>query len=187
MGLQEFRSREIILCPHVQATAIGITQPMSSATSGFPLPAPSADDRSNALLVHVLSIFTGFIAPLAFFVLKRDSRFVVFHSLQVLIWQATYVVIFVAGMILSLIFLIVSIAAHPHPAPAEPPPLAFFVFFAVMWLWGMGGWVLNMIFGIVYGIKANQGEWARYPLIGNFVLHRILPKQQFSGSPQGGS
>jgi uncharacterized Tic20 family protein len=159
---------------------------MSSATSGFSLPTPSADDRTNALLVHVLAIFTGFIAPLAFFLLKRNSRFVVFHSLQVLIWQAAYVVIFVVGIILTLTFLFISIAAHPHPAPGEPPPLAFFGLFGVMWLWGMGGWALNLILGIVYGIKASQGEWARYPLIGNFVLHRILPKQQFSESPAGG-
>jgi hypothetical protein len=32
----------------------------------------------------------------------------------------------------------------------------------------------------VYAIKANRGEWARYPLIGNFVLHKILPEQPVS-------
>jgi len=38
-----------------------------------------------ALLVHVLAIFSGFLAPLIFYLVKKDSRFVAFHSLQVLI------------------------------------------------------------------------------------------------------
>jgi uncharacterized membrane protein len=44
----------------------------------------------------------------------------------------------------------------------------------------MGGWVLNLILGIVFAIKANHGEWAKYPLIGDFVLNKILANQQFS-------
>jgi len=38
-----------------------------------------------ALLVNVLAIFSGFLAPLIFYLLKKDSRFMAFHSLQVLI------------------------------------------------------------------------------------------------------
>jgi uncharacterized membrane protein len=30
----------------------------------------------------------------------------------------------------------------------------------------MGGWIVNVILGIVCGIKANRGEWAAYPIIG---------------------
>ena len=54
-----------------------------------------------------------------FSVLKKNSRFVVFHSLQVLIWQAAYVVIFVVGMILTLFSCLFRSSAHPHPAPAN--------------------------------------------------------------------
>lgn len=34
----------------------------------------------------------------------------------------------------------------------------------------MGGWIVHVILGIVYGINANRGEWATYPLIGQWSL-----------------
>jgi len=153
---------------------------MTDAPADSSLPVPTPDECTSALLVHVLAIFSGFIAPLIFYLVKKDSRFVAFHSLQVLIWHAAYLVTFVAGMIITFTFLIFSIAAHPRGAPGDAPPLAFFAVFGFIWLWGMGGWVLNVILGIVYAMKANRGEWARYPLIGNFVLRRILPEQPIS-------
>lgn len=133
-----------------------------------------------ALLVHVLAIFSGFIAPLIFYLVKKDSRFVAFHSLQVLIWHAAYAVVFFVGMIFAFIFMFLTIAAHPQATPHQSPPFAFFAIFGLLWFWGMAGWVLSVILGIVYAIKANRGEWARYPLIGNFVLHKILPDQPVS-------
>jgi uncharacterized Tic20 family protein len=153
---------------------------MTTAPPDFSLPAPTQDERTNALLVHVLAIFSGFIAPLAFYLVKKDSRFVAFHSLQVLIWHAAYTVTFFVGMIVLFIFMLPAIAAQPHSGPGQAPPLAFFGLFGFVWLWGMGGWLLNVILGIVFAIKANHGEWARYPIIGNFVLRRILPAQPIS-------
>ena len=41
----------------------------------------------------------------------------------------------------------------------------------------MGGWVLNIVLGIIFAVKSNNGEWARYPIIGDFVLRKILPDQ----------
>jgi hypothetical protein len=38
------------------------------------------------------------------------------------------------------------------------------------WLGFMGGWVVNLILGVVYGIKANRGEWATYPIFGKWLL-----------------
>ena len=34
----------------------------------------------------------------------------------------------------------------------------------------MGGWIVNVILGIVYGINANREEWAAYPIIGQWFL-----------------
>ena len=133
-----------------------------------------------ALLVNVLAIFSSFLAPLIFYLVKKDSRFVSFYSLQVLIWHAVYAAIFIVGMIIAFIFMFSSIIAHPHQAPNQAPPLAFFGAFGLVWLWGMGGFALNLILGIVYAIKASQGEWARFPLIGDFVLRKILPEQPIS-------
>jgi uncharacterized Tic20 family protein len=130
-----------------------------------------------ALLVNVLAIFSSFLAPLIFYLVKKDSRFVSFYSLQVLIWHAAYALIFFVGMVIAMIFMFATVASQPHGAPNQSPPWAFFGAFGLVWLWGMGGWVLNLVIGIVYAIKANQGEWARFPLIGDFVLRKILPVQ----------
>ena len=147
---------------------------MTTAPLAFSLPSPTQDERTNALLVHVLAIFSGFIAPLIFYIVKRESKFVAFHSLQVVIWHAVFAVTFFVGMAIAFTVMILSIATVPHDASHQAPPLAFFAAFGSVWLFGMGGWVLNVVLGIVFAIKANKGEWAKYPVIGNFVLHRIL-------------
>ena len=135
------------------------------------------------MLVYLLAIFTGFIAPLLYFLLKRDSRFVVFHSLQMLLlWQAAYVVIFGLTALAAFTAMMFWLAAHPRLGPGAPPPFAFFGIFGLAWFSGMAGWALNVILAVVYGIKANQGEWARFPILFNFVLRRILPYQGFSRS-----
>ena len=65
-------------------------------------------------------------------------------------------------------------ARAPRRARTQPPP-AFVFLFPVIWLFWMGGWVVNLILGIVYGIKANQGEWAGYPIIGRLLLREYNP------------
>jgi uncharacterized membrane protein len=67
-----------------------------------------------------------------------------------------------------------SLASNRHPAPGATPPFAFFGILGVVWLSGICGWVVNTILGIFSATKANSGEWAKYPLIGDFVLNRIL-------------
>jgi uncharacterized membrane protein len=153
---------------------------MATAPTGNILVAPTADERTMALLVHVLAIFSGLLAPLIFYLVKKDSRFVAFHSLQVLIWHAAYMVVFIAGMLVMFLSILFSLASNPHPAPSAAPPFAFFGILAVVWLSGICGWVVNTILGIFYATKANSGEWAKYPLIGDCVLNRILVNQQFS-------
>jgi hypothetical protein len=39
----------------------------------------------------------------------------------------------------------------------------------------VGGSIANIVLGIVYGIKANRGEWAGYPILGPLLLPKFLP------------
>jgi len=153
---------------------------MTTAPLPPAMPVPTQDERTMALLVNVLAIFSSFLAPLIFYLVKKDSRFVSFYSLQALIWHAAYALIFFVGMIMAMIFMFATVASQPHDAAHQSPPWAFFGVFGLVWLWAMGGWVLNLVLGIVYAIKANQGEWARFPLIGDFVLRKILPERPIS-------
>lgn len=64
-------------------------------------------------------------------------------------------------------------AAHSH----ELPPRAIFLIL-LAWLGFFGGWVTNLILGVVYAIKANRGEWATYPVIGKWLLPEKIPFEQ---------
>jgi len=131
---------------------------------------PTEEERTLALLAHVLQLVSSFIGPLVILVIKRQSRFVSFHALQALIWQATFACFGILAMIGCFIVIFTSgilgsAASHP-----KQPPIAFFVMFPLIWLFWMGGWVIGLVLAIVYGIKANRGEWAAYPVIGRWAM-----------------
>jgi len=133
---------------------------------------PTQDERTFALLAHVLGIFSGFIAPLVFFLVKRESKFVSFHALQALAWHVIYFALMFGTMILFFISIITS--GGFHSGGHADPPFAFLGFFGIFWLGAMAGGILNITLAIVYGIKAHNGEWAQFPLLGGWVLRKIV-------------
>jgi hypothetical protein len=78
-------------------------------------------------------------------------------------------------MILFFVSMFATIVHSGTAGHHQPPPPGFFIFFPLAWLLGMGGWVANLVLGIVYGIKANRGEWAAYPVIGPWLLRKYRP------------
>lgn len=141
-------------------------QPISDSSS-----VPTQDECSMAFLAHLLQVFTGFVGPLIIFCIRQNSRFVKFHALQALVWQACYMVLFFTGFIFFFIFMFVSISQNvSHHTPNANSPPMIFLLFPVLWLFAMGGWITNFILGIVYGLKAQRGEWAAYPIFGKWCL-----------------
>jgi uncharacterized Tic20 family protein len=135
------------------------------------LEVPTEDERTMAMLAHLLMAFTGFIGPLVIFCVKQNSRFVRFHSLQALIWHAIYLGVIFAFMAVFFVVMMTSLIHNP-PQPHSQVPPPFFYVFPFIWLGFMGGWVVNVILGVVYAIKANRGEWATYPVYGKWLLPR---------------
>lgn len=134
-------------------------------------PAPTQDERTFGLLAHLLQIFTGFMGPLVILILKQNSRFVKFHAMQSLLWQLSFMVLFLLGfafMFFAAFATVFHEASRTTPGPTPFP--AVFLLFPLLWLFALGGWVTNVILGVVYGIKAQRGEWARYPLIGRWCI-----------------
>jgi uncharacterized membrane protein len=148
---------------------------MASQTVLAGLEEPTADERTLALLAHLLMAFTGFIGPLVIFCVKQDSRFVKFHSLQALVWQALYMVLVFAGMATFFLVIFSSLVHNPPPPHSQGPPPGFVFLVPLVWLGFMGGWVVNLILGVVYAIKANRGEWATYPIFGKWLLPEGTP------------
>lgn len=105
---------------------------------------PTADEKTMALLSHILSIIGGFIAPLVIYLLKKDeSAFVSEHAKESLNFQITLFIAYVISFLL--IFVIIGI-------------------FLLM-LIGL----LQLILVIVATIKANEGKLYKYPFNIRFI------------------
>ena len=139
---------------------------MSSGTAAAPA-APTQDERSMAMLAHVLMIFTGFLGPLIIWLMRKESRFVSFHALQALAFQATLIAAMVLGVIANMVAFLV-----PGRAGAGAALLAV-IFSVLMVVVALAGGFASIILGILYGIKANNGEWAAYPVIGSWVRQKM--------------
>jgi uncharacterized protein len=144
--------------------------------SGAGAETPSKDERTIAMLAHILGIFSWFWGPLVIYLVKRDSRFVSFHALQALFLQF---VSMVAGFFLMILWFIIifgmGFAQAGNTSGSKQPPAAFFAGILIFWFVWMVGWVFWLILGIVFGIKANRGEWAEYPVIGRWARRLAAP------------
>ena len=108
-----------------------------------------SEDRTMAMLAHLLLIFTGFIGPLVIYFVKKDeSRFVAFHALQaVYFWIITLV-----AMIISAVLVIVFIGR------------------CLMILLGIGA----LIYEIILAVRANEGKWEKYWLAGDWAMSSVM-------------
>lgn len=138
--------------------------------AGVNQPEPTMDEKTMATLAEVLQIVAGWLAPLIIYLVRRESKFVAFHAMQALLWQAMVIVIWMAMASVWMIFIFAAVVGHAGPQAANGKlPVGFFVGLGGIWLGLMCISVINLILGIYYGIKANRGEWAAYPVIGNWT------------------
>ncbi len=99
----------------------------------------SSDERTMALLIHVLGIFTGFIGALIIWLIKReDSNFIDHHGRQALNFQFTMLI----AQLVSWVLVIVLIGV--------------FLLMAI--------YVIVIVFSIIAALEANKGNLYRYPL-----------------------
>ncbi len=107
-----------------------------------PSGSPSQDQRTLALVAHLLGILTWFIGPLIIWLISKDDAnkgFVTDQAKEALNFQITLTLAYIVAFILTVISL----------------GLLFFVPTLV--------WVANLVFCILGGVKANNGEAYRYP------------------------
>jgi uncharacterized protein len=122
-----------------------MTQPPPPPVNYAPQPQLSpADEKLWAILTHVGGILFHWLAPLiAYLVLKDRGPFVRWHTRQALNFQLTLLLAYIAGGILSIVF------------------VGLFVILAAA--------VLNIVFGILAAMAASRGEFYRYPVAIEFV------------------
>lgn len=104
-------------------------------TDEQPLQTPTSDERTMAILSHVLCIVVWLFAPLIIYLIKKDeSKFVAAHAKESLNFQIT--------VMLIAIILIVTVIG-------------------ILLLWVLG--IISTIFIIIATIKASENKLYRYP------------------------
>lgn len=108
-------------------------------------PVPTQDERTLAMLCHLLGLFTGFVGPLILWLVKKEeSAFIDHHGKESLNFQLTFL-LFVGGlsiMAFILTFIFIGLLLIP-------------VIFILV--------ILAMIAEILSCVAASRGEWNRYP------------------------
>ncbi|MGA2991344.1 MAG: DUF4870 domain-containing protein [Candidatus Korobacteraceae bacterium] len=137
----------------------GVAGPAPAETS---LPPVTRDECTLGMLAHVLQIFSWLLGPGIIFLVRRDSKFVRYHALQALFFQFLVIIVWAASLLTLFAGVFVGIARRGESGFAAAFALPILILIV---LWGGGAltWILNLVLGIVYGLRANNGEWAGYP------------------------
>lgn len=99
---------------------------------------PSQDEKTMAILSHVLTLVAGFIAPLVIFLVKKDeSKFVSDHAKESLNFQISLCIYFFISLLLMLVLI------------------------GVLMMIVLGFAALVLV--IIATIKASEGKIYRYP------------------------
>jgi len=102
---------------------------------------PTSDEKTLALLSHIVTFVSNFIAPLIIYIIKKDeSPFVAAHAKESLNFQLT--------ILLTIIVLFITIIG-------------------IFLLWIVGVYALVLV--IIATIRASEGKLYRYPLTIRFI------------------
>lgn len=96
---------------------------------------PTSDEKTMAILSHILTLVAPILAPLIIYLIKKnESKFVTFHARESLNFQIT-VMIIVIGLFITIIGIV------------------------LVWIVGIAA----LVFVIIATIKASEGKLYRYP------------------------
>jgi len=99
---------------------------------------PSSDDKTMAILAHILTLFCGFVAPLVIYLVKKDSSaFATAHAKESLNFQITMFIAFLISFIL------------------------WFILIGILITWLLG--IAMLVLVIIATIRASEGKMYRYP------------------------
>lgn len=137
------------------------------------------EEKLIGLFTHFSIFLGGIVLPLIFWLIYRDkSKFIKFHSLQAIFFHIAYIVIiflFVFIMIFGIVGIgMFSAGSHAVTGHSNPAPLIFgmIVFYGLLFVLTFG--VIGI--GVYMGVKAYQGEYVRYPIIGKQVYEHVFGK-----------
>ena len=114
-----------------------------TGTDYNPATTPTSDEKTLAILAHILTFISSFIAPLIIYLVKKDnSAYVAEHAKESLNFQITMFILYIISVVLMLLL----------------------IGFLLIWLLS----IANIILVIIATIKASENKMYRYPI--NFRL-----------------
>ncbi len=123
-------------------------------------PSVPREARNWALAAHLLAAAGYFAAvlswlgPLVVYLVRKDrDRFTAFHALQELYFQIAWIVLLAGAWVLAFIGGIATLG------------LGFLVLAPIMGVLHL----VPIVWPIVAALKAQQGEWYEYPVVGAWV------------------
>lgn len=109
-----------------------------------PATTPTSDERTLAILAHILTIVSSFIGPLVIYLIKKDeSTFVAEHAKESLNFQITLFILYMISFALMLLL------------------IGFLLIFLLS--------IANLVLVIIATIKANENRIYRYPINFRFI------------------
>ena len=118
---------------------------------------PTSDEKTLALISHIITLASQFIAPLIIYLLKKDeSSFVAAHAKESLNFQLT--------VLLVIILLVVTVIG-------------------ILLLWFVGIYVFVLV--IVATIRASEGKLYKYPFSIRFIKLTNLRRNNSTDPFQG--
>ena len=103
---------------------------------------PTSDEKTLALLSHILTFVAPVLAPLIIYIIKKDeSAFVAYHAKESLNFQITLILVII-GLIITVIGII-----------------------TLGWLVG----IFSVVLVIVATIRASEGKLYKYPFSIKFI------------------
>jgi uncharacterized Tic20 family protein/DNA-directed RNA polymerase subunit RPC12/RpoP len=111
------------------------------------------EDRTTAMLVHLLGLFTGFIGPLILWLVKRqESRYLDHHGKEELNFQFTNIIV---ALVYCLLVFVVALLSPGGLLIMVPVGLVLVLYLYVLM--------------IIAAVRAKQGAWYKYPGIIHFL------------------
>ncbi len=99
---------------------------------------PTSDEKTLALLSHILTFIAPLLAPLVIWLIKKDeSQFVAYHAKESLNFQISLILYFLVACVL------------------------IFIFIGLILIWIIG--MVASILIIVATIRASEGKLYKYP------------------------
>jgi uncharacterized Tic20 family protein len=123
----------------------------------------TSDDRTWGMLAHLGAVAglvigagtIGWLAPLIIWLIYREkSPYVAFHALQELFFQIAWAAIFIVGWMITGVLMMLLIGFLLVPVMVA---LAF----------------VPIVWSVIAAIKANNGEWYEYPVVGRMALNNL--------------